>query len=96
MATPKNANAPRPADPDPDNNLGRGAPQDREERIRQRAHELWEQDGRPDGKAETHWDRAAQDLDREDAEDPRKGVADQKPGMTPARTPSENPDQTKT
>jgi len=35
------------AKPDPDNNLGRGTPGDREDRIRQRAHEMWEADGRP-------------------------------------------------
>lgn len=52
---------------------------DREERIRQRAHELWEQAGRPDGHADQHWERAAQDLDREDAQ--HEGPA----GDTPAR-----------
>jgi hypothetical protein len=54
------------AKPDPDNNLGRGTPGDREDRIRKRAHEIWEQEGRPDGQAQQHWERAAQDLDRED------------------------------
>jgi hypothetical protein len=53
---------------DPDNNLGRGAPGDREDRIRQRAHEIWEREGRPEGQAESHWHRAAQDLDREQAD----------------------------
>ena len=42
--------------PDPDNNLGRGAPGDREERLRQRAENR---------------DRAAQAPDRENAEMPR-------------------------
>jgi hypothetical protein len=53
---------------DPDNNLGRGAPGDRDDRIRHRAHEMWKQEGRPDGQTERHWHRAVQDLDREDAE----------------------------
>ena len=53
---------------DPSNNLGRGTPGDREDRIRQRAHELWEQEGRPDGRAQQHWEHAAQDLDRKDSE----------------------------
>lgn len=53
---------------DPENNLGRGAPVDREDRIRQRAHEIWEREGRPEGQAESHWHRAAQDLDREQAD----------------------------
>jgi len=36
---------------------------EREERIRERAHGLWEQDGRPDDKDKEHWDRAASELD---------------------------------
>lgn len=46
---------------------------DREERIRRRAYQLWEDGGRQEGGAEEHWHRAAQDLDREDAE--RSGSA---------------------
>jgi hypothetical protein len=30
------------------------------ERIRRRAYQLWEQEGRPDGHAEDHWDKAAE------------------------------------
>lgn len=40
--------------------------QDRDARIRRRAHELWEAEGRPEGQADRHWSRAAEDLDRED------------------------------
>lgn len=32
---------------------------DLQERVRARAHLLWEQEGRPEGKAEEHWRRAA-------------------------------------
>ncbi|HET6618363.1 MAG TPA: DUF2934 domain-containing protein [Dongiaceae bacterium] len=67
--------------PDADNNLGRGAPADRDERIRQRAHNIWEQEGRPDGRAKDHWDRAAQDLDREEAAIQGEGVAGETPGV---------------
>jgi hypothetical protein len=67
---------PKPAKPDPDNNLGRGAPFDREERIRQLTR--WEQEGRLEGEAQRHWDRAAEDLGREDAEIQRKGIAGEK------------------
>jgi hypothetical protein len=74
---------PQPAKPDPDNNLGRGAPFDREERIRQRAHQIWEQEGRPEGEAQRHWDRAAEDLDREDTEIQREGITGEKPGVRP-------------
>jgi hypothetical protein len=36
---------------------------DREHRIRQRAHELWEREGRPSGRDREHWERAVQDVD---------------------------------
>jgi hypothetical protein len=35
---------------------------DREERVRQRAHELWEQAGRPEGQQERHWRQASQEI----------------------------------
>jgi hypothetical protein len=70
-----------PSEPDASNNLSRGTPGDREDRIRQRAHEIWEREGRPDNQAQEHWDRAAQDLDREDAEIQREGAAGEKPGV---------------
>lgn len=36
---------------------------DREERIRQLAFQLWEADGRPEGKSEEYWFRAAKMID---------------------------------
>jgi hypothetical protein len=39
--------------------------QDRQERIRRRAHEIWEREGRPDGQHEAHWQKAAQELESE-------------------------------
>src|SRR6185437_14972358 len=33
---------------------------EREERIRERAYQLWEEDGAPDGRAEEYWHRARQ------------------------------------
>src|SRR4051812_42183709 len=38
---------------------------ERDERIKQRAYELWEQDGRPEGKDGEHWARAAEEIDGE-------------------------------
>ncbi|MER9661764.1 DUF2934 domain-containing protein [Mesorhizobium sp. M0159] len=38
---------------------------DREERIRQRAHAIWEQAGRPDGAHQQHWDQATTEIDTE-------------------------------
>ena len=34
----------------------------RDENIRKRAYEMWEQEGRPDGQHESHWQRAEQEL----------------------------------
>lgn len=36
---------------------------DRHERIRQRAHEIWEQAGRPEGAHEEHWNQATAEID---------------------------------
>ncbi|WP_181706208.1 DUF2934 domain-containing protein [Chthonobacter rhizosphaerae] len=40
---------------------------DREARIRERAHRIWESEGRPDDRAEVHWSIAARIVDEEDA-----------------------------
>jgi hypothetical protein len=39
---------------------------DREERIRQRAHQLWEADGRPEGRHDHHWSQAEREIDAAD------------------------------
>ena len=36
--------------------------QDHQERIKQRAHEIWESEGRPEGRDSDHWSRAEQEL----------------------------------
>lgn len=36
--------------------------QDHQERIRQRAHEIWESEGRPEGRDADHWSRAEEEL----------------------------------
>jgi hypothetical protein len=38
---------------------------DREERIRKRAHEMWERDGFPEGQDQAHWHDAAREIDAE-------------------------------
>jgi len=38
---------------------------EREKRIRERAYQLWEEDGSPEGRAEEFWHRARQILDKE-------------------------------
>jgi hypothetical protein len=35
----------------------------REDRIRRRAYEIWEREGRPEGRASEHWYQAASELD---------------------------------
>jgi hypothetical protein len=35
--------------------------------IRQRAYQIWEEEGRPEGKAEEHWERARQIVEDEAA-----------------------------
>lgn len=39
---------------------------DRHEKIQQRAYEIWEREGRPDGQHERHWHQATDELDRDE------------------------------
>ncbi len=36
-----------------------------QERIRQRAHEIWEQERRPEGRDQEHWAQACRELETE-------------------------------
>jgi hypothetical protein len=36
-----------------------------DERIRRKAHEIWEQEGRPEGRADAHWEMARELLAQE-------------------------------
>jgi hypothetical protein len=38
----------------------------REERIRAKAHALWEADGKPEGRDRAHWEQAAKLVDEEE------------------------------
>ena len=40
--------------------------QDRDERIRQRAHEIWEREGRQDGSQDENWQRAERELSQQE------------------------------
>jgi hypothetical protein len=44
----------------------------REERIRAKAHQLWEEAGRPEGEADGHWMKAARLIDAEQHKDRKK------------------------
>ena len=41
-----------------------------EERIRRRAHEIWEREGRPEGRHEEHWARARREVESEEGGSP--------------------------
>ena len=38
--------------------------EDRDEKIRKRAHELWLQEGQPDGRPDDHWYQAEREIDQ--------------------------------
>jgi hypothetical protein len=49
---------------------------DDEKRIRTRAHRIWEEEGRPEGRAEIHWNMARELIAvEENLEDTSKSVA---------------------
>ena len=49
-------------------------------RIRERAHQLWEHDGRPEGRADEHWERARAEL----AADEREALEQSRDEIIPA------------
>lgn len=51
------------------------------DRVRQRAYEIWEREGRPEGRAAEHWDLAREEIAIED-----------NTGMTLRPNPSHGPD----
>ncbi len=46
---------------------------DHEERIRKRAHDIWEEEGRPEGREYSHWLRARAEIRAEDGERSGRG-----------------------
>ncbi|MGC4024015.1 MAG: DUF2934 domain-containing protein [Mesorhizobium sp.] len=49
----------------------------RDERIRERAHAIWDREGKPEGAAQRHWQQAEGEIDKEDKA-PKKPVAPKK------------------
>lgn len=41
--------------------------EDQDDRIRRRAHEIWKQEGSPEGREYSHWLRARAEIREEDA-----------------------------
>ncbi len=50
--------------------------QDREARIRERAHTIWEREGRPDGMADVHWIQACREIEEEERASPVSASAE--------------------
>ena len=40
---------------------------DRESKIRERAHRIWQEEGSPEGRAHSHWHQAQKEIDAEEA-----------------------------
>ena len=50
-------------------------------RVRERAHQIWQNEGRPEGREQEHWNRAEQELAGEDT----RGAAPDAAGQEAAR-----------
>ncbi len=50
---------------------------DLQSRTEQRARQIWEREGRPDGRADEHWRLAAEEISREDEEAAAKKAAEE-------------------
>lgn len=57
--------------------------QEREERIRQRAYEIWESEGRPEGAHDEHWLRAVKEIDGQGPASAENGASGKKPRKPP-------------
>jgi DUF2934 family protein len=64
---------------------------DKQERIRQRAHAIWEQAGRPEGAHQRHWDQASAEIDAELADSRPKAKATARRPKEPAAKDSGKP-----
>lgn len=54
------------------------------QRINQRAYELWLEEGRPEGKAKDHWEKAKAEIKQEPAEPEDKPI---EPAIGPSSGP---------
>ena len=75
---------------------------DHDERIRQRAHEIWEEEGRPEGREYSHWLRARAEIQDAAGDAPAEAGRASKadiarnalpPGTVPENPTAENPDR---
>ena len=69
--------------------------EDREQRIRELAYRFWEEDGRPEGRADDYWRRAEAEVDATTAGDALPAPDDAQaanPSGSPAADPVRNPE----
>jgi hypothetical protein len=53
---------------------------ERRKQIERRAYELWEEEGKPAGREQAHWDQAARELDEASGRDPGEAYPSQREG----------------
>lgn len=64
---------------------------DKQHRIRQRAHAIWESRGRPHGSDQDHWHQASREIDAEEDAPKKKPAGAAKPKAAPAAQPTAAP-----
>jgi hypothetical protein len=79
-------------DPDLNSTAPANDVQDLNTRIRARAHQLWESEGRPDGREAEHWDEAQRELADEDGSEADPSRKAKSSMLTPSRLHSAEPD----
>ncbi|RFC65717.1 MULTISPECIES: DUF2934 domain-containing protein [Mesorhizobium] len=57
----------------------------RDERIRERAHAIWDREGKPEGAAQRHWQQAEGEIEKEDSA-PKKAAAKKPAAKKPVAT----------
>lgn len=66
---------------------------DKRSKFEIRAYEIWEREGRPDGKATEHWEQAVAEIAREEAE--AKAAKSKKPSNRKKTTGGTKPEKSK-
>ncbi|GLQ99180.1 DUF2934 domain-containing protein [Dyella mobilis] len=63
------------------------SPAERQRRISEIAHRIWESEGRPTGQARRHWQMAEKLVQAEERQAALKKPADEKPSVPPKHNP---------
>ena len=64
---------------------------DRDKSIRERAYEIWEAEGQPEGREQEHWEQASSELNTLEA---TSSVSEQKPDEIPVQKKAPKPKST--